>query len=41
MTFFHVGNTCLSDLSGLVNDEHAQNSYWYRVFYKPNAVKMG
>ncbi|MDF1761811.1 MAG: hypothetical protein P1U57_00240 [Oleibacter sp.] len=28
------------DLSELVNNESAQNSYWYRVFYKPNTDRM-
>lgn len=28
------------DLNDLVNDEKAQNSYWYRVFYKPNSSSI-
>jgi len=28
------------DLSSLTNDENAQNSYWYRVFYKPNSSSI-
>ena len=36
-----VGHThAIHDLSGLVNDESAQNSFWYRVFYKPNSDRM-
>ena len=30
----------MHDLSGFVNDESAQNSFWYRVFYKPNSDRM-
>ena len=36
-----VGHThAIHDLSGLVNDDSAQNSFWYRVFYKPNSERM-
>ena len=30
----------MHDLSDLVNDESAQNAFWYRVFYKPNTDRM-
>ncbi|SIT08105.1 MAG: hypothetical protein C9355_00795 [Thalassolituus maritimus] len=30
----------IHDLSSLVSDESAQNSFWYQVFYKPNTARM-